>query len=100
MAFGAEVYSWHSFDTPVITNSRFELAVNQRVRSRHELHYLDQVRGGAILRWNAAARFTPFVGAYVQPQQLQPGELDGGAEMFISDRLLEPTRSIVQNCSP
>lgn len=82
MAFGAEVYSWHNFDTPVITNSRFELAVHQRVRSRHELHYLDQVRGGAILRWNAAERFTPFVGAYLQPQQIRPGDWTEGRRVF------------------
>ena len=82
LASGAEVYSWHSFETPVIVNSRFELALHQRVRSRHELQFLDQVRGGAILRWNASARFVPFVGAYFQPQQIQANNWTEGRRFF------------------
>ena len=70
----SELYSWHTFDTPVLSGKRYELRLHSRVRSRHEGQYLDQVRGGAVLRWDATPRLIPFAGIYFEPQQVRPRE--------------------------
>lgn len=77
-----ELYSWHSFDTPALVTKRFELVTHSRLRSRHELQYLDQVRGGAVFRWNASRRLIPYVGSYFQPQQVRTHEWTEGRRVF------------------
>lgn len=82
VARAAEFYSWHAFDTPVISSKQYELVLHHRTRSRHEFHYLDQVRGGAIFRWNATPRLIPYVGGYFQPQQFRVHEWVEGRRVF------------------
>lgn len=79
---GTELYTWHSFEEPVVQTSRFELNIHHRTRTRHEMHYLDQVRGGAILRWTLFPKVTTLYGVYVQPQQIRSGEWTTGRRLF------------------
>ena len=81
-ANAAELYSWHGFDTPVVTNKRYEVVLHGRVRSRHELQYLDQARVGGIFRWKLGARVIPFAGAYYQPQQVRAHQWTEGSRYF------------------
>ena len=82
LATAAELYSWHGFDTPVVANRRYDVALHARLRSRHELHYLDQLRMGGTIRWRLSARLIPFAGAYYQPQQLRAHQWTEGSRYF------------------
>jgi hypothetical protein len=82
LATAAELYSWHGLDTPVVTNKRYEVALHARLRSRHELQYLDQIRVGGIIRWKLSARVIPFVGTYYQPQQRVAHQWSEGSRYF------------------
>ena len=77
-----EMYSWHGLDIPVFGNKRFQLTAHTRLRSRHELSYLDQIRVGPVLRWNASKRLIPFGGFYLQPQQVRPDTWFWGRRFF------------------
>jgi hypothetical protein len=77
-----ELYSWHSFDSPVVDAKKVQLILHHRTRTRHELSYLDQSRVGSILRWKAKAGLIPFVGYYFQPQQLRHQEWTRGHRVF------------------
>ena len=82
LASATELYSWHGFDTPVVMKKRYEVALHSRLRSRHELHYLDQIRVGGTLRWKPTPRLIPFVGAYCQPQQIRAHQWAEGSRYF------------------
>ncbi len=79
----AELYSWHGFDTPAVVKKPYEVVLHSRLRSRHELHYLDQLRVGGTLRWKPTPRLIPFVGAYYQPQQITAHEWAEGSRYFV-----------------
>jgi hypothetical protein len=78
----AELYSWHTLETPVLKGKGYELVLQSRLRSRHELTYLDQLRAGGILRWNATPRLIPYAGAYFQPQQVRSQQWVEGRRFF------------------
>lgn len=82
LALGTELFTWHSIDTPVLITDRFQLDVHQRLRTRHEAHYLDQVRGGSTFRWRLSPRLTTMYGFYAQPQQIRPGNWVAGRRVF------------------
>jgi Protein of unknown function (DUF2490) len=77
-----ELFSWHTMDTRVVAQGRFQLDVHHRTRMRRELGYLDQSRVGPIARWTVNPRLTLVGGYYYQPQQLLPHEWSEGQRVF------------------
>ncbi len=83
VAPAAELYSWHAVDSVGLQTKKFEMLIHQRARARHELHYLDQVRAGGILRWKSGFKnLIPYVGAYYQPQQIREDTWSSGRRFF------------------
>jgi hypothetical protein len=80
---GTELFSWHVFDTRLVSQGRFELTLHHRTRTRHEIHYLDQSRFGPIARFNVNPRFAMIAGYYYQPQQLRDDFWTKGQRVFL-----------------
>lgn len=76
-----EFYSWHGYDTRLVERGRFELSLHHRLRTRHELQYLDQARFGSVARWNEK-RFALLGGFYLQPQQIHEQDWTPGRRVF------------------
>lgn len=76
-----EFYSWHGYDTRLVERGRLEVSLHHRLRTRHELQYLDQARFGSIARWNEK-RFSILAGFYLQPQQIHEQDWTPGRRVF------------------
>ena len=62
-----ELYSWHSLDFAEQLHSKLELQLTSRIRTRDSFHFIQQVRGGPILRWRATEKNMLYGGYYSQP---------------------------------
>jgi hypothetical protein len=77
-----ELYSWHVLDEIMPLHRKLDLVIHSRLRTRREFHSLQQVRGGPILRWKPAGRWTVIGGYYFQPAHDPGQEWNRGQRVF------------------
>ncbi|MBL8178887.1 MAG: DUF2490 domain-containing protein [Bryobacterales bacterium] len=78
-----ELYSWHGFDYAETLHPKLELQITSRLRTRDEFKFLQQVRGGPVLRWRVSEKNVLYGGYYLQPGHDPSAPWRMGQRLFI-----------------
>ena len=82
-AHAQQTFTWHSFEVPFQLTKRFSLILQERIRTREGFGWLDQIRVGAITRWQTPSPKLILAGGYYfQPQHPSEDVWEEGQRVF------------------